>query len=65
MTACSHRTTVCVGTPAHPFLVWPTGIHTNLCPPCTAVVRSMGVDLREDTLPEWRRRLTARDMTRA
>jgi hypothetical protein len=65
MTSCCHRTTVCVDTPARPYLVWPTGIITNLCPPCAQTLRELGMDLREDDRPEWRRRLPAKDMTQS
>jgi hypothetical protein len=65
MTICTHRTTACAETPTRSYRVWPTGTVTNLCDPCAAVLRSLGMDLREDAIPEWRRRLVARDMTGA
>lgn len=65
MTVCCHRTTNCIVTPARAYLVWPTGVLTMLCGPCAQTLREMGTDLREDTRPEWRRRLPERDMTGA
>jgi hypothetical protein len=65
MTPCTRRTSACTGGPARPYRVWPTGTVTNLCDLCSAVLRSLGMDLRDDVQPEWRRNLKAKDLTGA
>lgn len=63
MTPCGRHTSACTGTDARPYRVFPTGTVSTLCAGCAAVLRAMGMDLREDVQPEWRRRLAGRDNT--
>ena len=54
---CPDRTTVCVGTPARRYFIWPTGATPVLCDPCMAELRSMGTDVREERRESTRREL--------
>jgi len=60
---CSGHTAVCVVRPARAYRVWPANTPVVvLCDPCATRLGEMGLGL-EEALPEWRRRLTARDNT--
>lgn len=65
--ACAGHTTACVGGPLITVSVQGTGGRREVavCVPCIAVWRQMGADIREVAVPEWRRRLEAKDMTGA
>ena len=63
---CRGATSHCIATPAKPYRRWPGNEPVTLCDPCAAELRSMGLGLElVDERPEWRRRLTAKDMTGA
>ena len=61
---CRGHTSACLVLPARAYRVWPKGTAAVLCEPCVAELRAMRMGL-EEALPEWRRRLTARDNTGA
>lgn len=62
--ACTGRTSACVVIPVRRYRRWPGNEPMSLCDPCAERLRSMGLSF-EEVLPEWRRRLTARDNTGA
>ena len=59
---CRGHTSVCTVRPARAYRRWPGNEPVELCDRCAARLREMGLGL-EEALPEWRRRLTARDNT--
>ena len=59
---CRGATSACIATPARAYRRWPGNEPVVLCDPCATRLREMGLGL-EEALPEWRRRLAARDNT--
>lgn len=60
---CHHRFAAHDGLDVRVMVVWPLMSKYAMCAGCRRAAQDLGLDIREEWVPEWRKRLTARDET--